>query len=70
MAPIDTEEASRMWLSLRGAALLTGYRGSAAVDLESLASLAVSVGDFLISHPEVIEIDLNPSWRTGRVRRG
>ena len=49
-----------MWLSLRGAALLTGFRGSAAVDMTSLADLAVRVGDILLTDPDVTEIDLNP----------
>ncbi len=60
VAPVDAEEATGMWLSLRGAALLTGYRGSAPVDMTSLAALAVSVGDIVLSNPQVTEIDLNP----------
>ncbi len=60
VAPIEADEAAAMWLSLRGAALLSGYRGSAVVDMTSLASLVVSVGDLLLANPEVTEIDLNP----------
>ena len=60
VAPIDADEATEMWLSLRSAALLTGYRGSDAVDMTSLASLAVSVGDLLLTNPAITEIDVNP----------
>ncbi len=60
VAPLTAEEATEMWLSLRCAPLLTGYRGSDAVDMTSLASLAVSVGDILLTNPAITEIDLNP----------
>ena len=60
VAPLTAVEATEMWLSLRSAALLTGYRGSEVVDMTSLASLAVSVGDILLTNPAITEIDLNP----------
>jgi acetyltransferase len=60
VAPVDAGEATGMWLSLRSAQLLTGYRGSAAVDLTPLAALVVSVGHLLLDNPDVTEVDLNP----------
>ncbi|MFE2043373.1 acetate--CoA ligase family protein [Streptomyces sp. NPDC059477] len=47
-------------LRLKGAALLTGARGTAPVDVRAVADVAVAVGEFMITHPEVSEIDLNP----------
>lgn len=45
---------------LRGAALLQGFRGSEPVDLEALADCICAVGQLLITHPEIAEIDINP----------
>ena len=45
---------------LKAAALLRGYRGSAAVDLPALADLIVRLGQVLCSAPAIREIDLNP----------
>ena len=47
-------------LSLKGAALLRGFRGAAAVDLRAVAELIVRVGRLLCSAPAIREIDLNP----------
>ena len=46
--------------SLKGAALLRGFRGSPAVDLPALADLIVRVGRLLCSAAAIREIDLNP----------
>jgi acyl-CoA synthetase (NDP forming) len=45
---------------LQGAALLTGTRGSAAVDLTAVAAMAARVADLMLSNPRIIEVDLNP----------
>ncbi len=45
---------------LKCGALLRGYRGSPALDLERLADLIVRVGRLLESEPSIREIDLNP----------
>ena len=45
---------------LRGARLLAGFRGEPPVDLDAVADMIVNVGDLLVSHPEIVEIDLNP----------
>jgi acetate---CoA ligase (ADP-forming) len=47
-------------LRLKGAALLTGARGAEPVDLTAVAEIAAGVGEFMVAHPEVSEIDLNP----------
>jgi acyl-CoA synthetase (NDP forming) len=53
-------DAGRMWRSLRGAPLLTGYRGADPVDTAALEQLVLRVGLLAERHPEVAELDLNP----------
>ncbi len=45
---------------LKGALLLTGYRGEPARDLDAVADIAARLGQFASAHPEVAEIDMNP----------
>lgn len=45
---------------LKCGALLRGYRGSPALDLDALAELIVRVGQLLCNQPSIREIDLNP----------
>ena len=47
-------------MKLKSAALLTGYRGSPALDVVALAKLIVKVGQVLRAEPSIREIDLNP----------
>ncbi|HQS97464.1 MAG TPA: acetate--CoA ligase family protein, partial [Novosphingobium sp.] len=54
----DAVEAELM--KLKSAALLTGYRGSPALDVPALAALIVKVGQVLRAEPSIREIDLNP----------
>ena len=60
VAPLDQEGAERMVESIKGAALLKGYRGAAPADTGALAQLLVALGRFALDHPEVAEVDLNP----------
>ena len=45
---------------LKGAVLLTGYRGKPALDIDAVAEIAAKLGQFVSAHPEVAEIDINP----------
>ena len=45
---------------LKGAVLLTGYRGKPALDLDAVADIAAKLGPIRSAHPEVAEIDINP----------
>jgi hypothetical protein len=45
---------------LKGAALLRGFRGSPPLDVESAARIVCRLGAFLLAHPTVREVDLNP----------
>ena len=47
-------------LHLKGAALLTGARGTDPVDIAAVAGIAAAVGALVITHSEIREIDLNP----------
>jgi acyl-CoA synthetase (NDP forming) len=60
LAPVDPEQAKQLLLSLRGAALLSGVRGSAPVDLDALAAAVSTVSRVAAAHPELAELEVNP----------
>ena len=45
---------------LKGAALLGPFRGQHARDVKAAAKIAASLGAFIMAHPEIAEIDVNP----------
>lgn len=47
-------------LSLKARKLLTGFRGTHAVDLKAVAEAVATVGQLMLDHPEISEIDINP----------
>lgn len=47
-------------LALKQAPLLTGWRGSQALDLSALAKLIMRTGQIMLGNPDIREIDLNP----------
>jgi hypothetical protein len=49
-----------MLRELRGAAILGGARGRAAVDRDELSAILVRLGTILEERPDIIEIDINP----------
>jgi acetyltransferase len=59
-APIDITDAKKMISEIKHQKLLDGYRGQVAVDRESVAHILVALSDFVLSHPEITEIDINP----------
>lgn len=59
--PISEADACGMLEEIRGRALLDGVRGAAAVDRRALVDLMLRVSDLAASHPEIEEIDLNPT---------
>jgi acetate---CoA ligase (ADP-forming) len=62
LLPADApqEAISQEILALKGAALLTGLRGSEPVDIAAVAEVVARVGEIMRSCPEVEEIDINP----------
>ena len=59
-ADLTEEAVVAELMKLKSAALLTGYRGSPALDVAALAKLIVKVGQVLRAEPSIREIDLNP----------
>lgn len=60
IAPVTPAKALSMLKDLRSWPLLEGYRGEARRDVDALVEVVVAVSEFLASHSEVIELDLNP----------
>jgi len=61
LAPINAGEGARMLRKLKGAALLNGFRGGGAVDLERLADILVRVSELAADQRDLIaELDINP----------
>lgn len=60
LLPLTDLDATRMWRSLRGAPLLTGYRGAPPIDTGALEDLLLRVARLAEDLPEIAELDLNP----------
>jgi acyl-CoA synthetase (NDP forming) len=60
-APVTPEQAMEMVRSLRGHALLSGFRGAAPADVDALAQAVSDLSRIGVDHAETIaELDLNP----------
>ncbi|WAT17769.1 acetate--CoA ligase family protein [Aurantiacibacter sp. MUD11] len=57
---LGAEQVKEGLLSLQQAPLLTGWRGSPALDVDALAELIVQMGRVMTGNPAIREIDLNP----------
>ncbi len=60
LAPFTMNRAYDMLSSLKSWKLLTGMRGNAALDIESLAKAVVQISVMMNDCPKISEIDLNP----------
>jgi hypothetical protein len=60
LAPLSPGEAAGMPAELAGRALLDGWRGGPVLDTAALDEVAASLGDLLVAHPELAEIEINP----------
>jgi acyl-CoA synthetase (NDP forming) len=60
LAPLTDVEASEMVHGLRSSPLLTGFRGSAPVDVRAVEDLLVRLGRLAADLPELAEADCNP----------
>ncbi|HEV8063870.1 MAG TPA: acetate--CoA ligase family protein, partial [Acidimicrobiales bacterium] len=60
LAPVTGGEAREMLLGIRASKLLTGHRGSPAVDLDALSDLLVRLSHLADDLPEILEADCNP----------
>ena len=59
-APVEEDEAERLLVSLRGAALLCGARGRPRLDVGAAARVTAALSRFAATHPEVAEVEVNP----------
>lgn len=60
LGPVTSDLATELLLSLRGAALLTGFRGRPPVDIARAASFIARLSVLAAEHPDVSEIECNP----------
>ncbi|MER5431854.1 acetate--CoA ligase family protein [Streptomyces sp. NPDC002588] len=60
LGPVSADQARDLLLSLRGSALLTGFRGKPPVDVDAAARLVATLSVFAAEHPEIGEIECNP----------
>ncbi|MDA1117619.1 MAG: acetate--CoA ligase family protein, partial [Proteobacteria bacterium] len=61
LAPVSVAEAKAMLARLKGYPLLTGFRGSVAVDLEALADAVARISELAADLAgEIEELDVNP----------
>jgi acyl-CoA synthetase (NDP forming) len=61
LAPVSKAEAASLLARLKGYQLLTGFRGSAAVDLDALADAIARVSELAVDLAgEIEELDVNP----------
>jgi acyl-CoA synthetase (NDP forming) len=60
-APFDLATAREMLAEIKGAALLRGYRGAPALDIEALADTLVRISLLIADHSgRIRELDINP----------
>ena len=60
-APLTSEDARDMVMSLKGARLLQGYRGGPARDIEALSEAVARISWLITDHEQTIsEIEINP----------
>ena len=60
LAPLSHDAARAMLVEGRRAALLRGFRGAPAVDEDAITAVLVAIGDLLVDHAAIAELDLNP----------
>jgi len=60
LAPLALATAHDMLDELRAAPLLDGFRGYPALDRDAVARCLVRLGDLLVQHPALRELEINP----------
>jgi acyl-CoA synthetase (NDP forming) len=60
LAPLPAEHAIELLRSLRGAALLDGWRGAPPADLGAAAEVLTALSRAGAEHPELSELEINP----------
>ena len=57
---LSVEAIAEEILQLKSAALLRGFRGSSALDVQAVADVAHRLGRFVLANPQIKEVDINP----------
>lgn len=66
LLPVTEQDALDMFGELRGAALLDGFRGGAAVDRQALARTVVAIGQAALAlGPDLLSLEINPLLADG-----
>ena len=60
IVPLTRKDAASLIREIKGYPLLEGYRGTPAVDVQSLEDLLLKLSGFVLEYPEIKELDLNP----------
>ena len=60
LLPLDRSLARDLMRQTRINRLLEGYRDRPAADLEAIVTVIVRLGELVVTHPEIREIDINP----------
>lgn len=58
--PLTAADGAALVDQLAGAAVLRGWRGGAAADLDQLTAVLATLGQVLVDHPDLDEIEINP----------
>jgi acyl-CoA synthetase (NDP forming) len=66
LLPLSRPEARELISSIRGAKILEGFRGEPPVDREALEDIVLRIGQLVIRHPGIAELDLNPVIAYGK----
>ena len=60
LAPLSKREAISMMEETKSSALLSGFRGSKPLDIDSGAEMIIAVGKLISENPQVQSVDINP----------
>ncbi len=60
LLPLDRKLARDLMRQTRINRLLEGYRDRPAADLDAIVTVIVRLGELVVAHPEIREIDINP----------
>jgi len=60
--PIGPDDAMQMIDELRYRRVFDPFRDRPAADLPALVRLLVKVSGFVMAHPEIVEMEINPVW--------
>jgi len=66
LVPVSPLDAAEMIQEIRARKMLEGFRGLPAVHIPTLEKLIVRVSDFIESHPDIVELDINPLIARGK----